>query len=207
MSVDPIKLFTWPHQDDLAKLARGDLDVLQPEYRPIWRVWVDALLDLVRDDVAPQSKLPAGLRSNGLFAWITETAPVKMPEERRVLAVRVDPALSFAAPFEPIDRMLSNAGIERVRATIRDSDYRMDDAREELPFLDYPQTRISVAFGPKVVAQTTPELLKLVIRALKPDMTEYLTSARTLPSWLRTPASGTWEVLVPREAVQDIEPN
>jgi hypothetical protein len=199
------KVFSWPHQDDVVKLQRGDFSPLQPEYRPIWRVWIDALLDLARDDVAPGSELPAGLRSNCLFAWLTDATPVRMPGARRMLALQVDPALSYAAPFKPVDRMLSNSGIEGVRATIADSDYRMDYAREELPFLDHPQTRMNVTEGPRLVADTTPELLSLVIRALTPDMAEYLSGARTLQSWLSEPAPGTWEVLVPRKAVQEVD--
>lgn len=34
------------------RVAKRAIDV-PDEYRPVWRVWVDALVDAVRDDVAP----------------------------------------------------------------------------------------------------------------------------------------------------------
>jgi hypothetical protein len=177
-----------------------------PSTAPAIRVWADVILELIAQKSGLAPEPPLSIRRHALFGWMQRTPlPSSLQETDRVqLQLEVDAMRCAVARREFVDGLLGPPEWRAMRMWLQEQGHSADLIDEEVMTIEAPTWPMHISEGFDAVASTQPQLLDDILRYFEPDAVRYIESWQPLADWSGHPR-GSWEVVVPPDAVTGID--
>lgn len=191
----PCTVYSW---------VSGPTDLLDtPTTQPALRVWGDAILELRADQREMNLAPPVSTRRTALFAWVDPLPPedlARVTAERRRVQLEVDQGRCAVARVDLIDAAFHTATWRALAEHLVDSGFDREFLEEEIVVLADPMATMLIDRGVAAVASTSHDLLQSVVGYFAPIVDPYLNSWTTF-SGLQPVGGGSWEIVIPRDAL------